>query len=915
MDTTHSTQPGGNRRLSAVLGGGALLPAAVLELGLKLCVALREAYAFDETDIGLEPHERELRPENVLLSLAGDVVSGDLGLPAFGAPHRDRPLYRSPEEVRGGQRDHRSDVFVLGALIWQAAVGEPFFDGPTGADARFALEHGLEGHLVLKDVVRTADARIPGLGAVLERCLREDPEERYPDPAELGGAVAGLMGRSGLTPGSLAKRVAMTPAAREQRGSRPGAPAPAPPIAPLPPAAPPPRAPASADRGSAGPSLAGDLAAAPGAPGEEEDFFALGGLPPEDDEGGLADQTLDPLPPARPPAPPTWLNDASDDGPSVELDLGDLGRKPAPEAEPRRPTPPPPLATAGARFALQSELEPDSTWNRANPSPPAKGILSPAESAAKKPVEKVPLKRTERSLKRSKEPKEETFLGAVRWFFSRVLLYAAFLATVVFALAWFDVFPNATRKAADRAWEATPEALRGALPEAWAAAAVDLWGNRVGAGAGSGIGEAVVQVVPEDVARSVEEAVAGAPPAPTPVDAGTPGRSGIVVAVAGWAEPVPDAPAGEGWVQIDAELDGRPLGEAVRVALLDPAGTVLAEGASGADIAVLPGEWTARLTWRASEAAGDHVGEVVALRAHAGHRSRYRARIELPVGLLDSEFLVDAVDVSPRVVLRGWPEAADPEADPAAWTGSGGADLALPAGRWHVLAAYDDGKHAPTGLDLGTVDVPPQLGRVVRKRSLQMGEQLDPTGPGVDIEVTNFGEDVSGRTEIYAYRSGDDVRHATAVASGRGAYYFDLPPGTYDLRLVFAPYAYAPDVVGEKIVTGVGVPETGVQRPTVDVGFEYTVLDVAVDKDGEDVSSDVRAVIIGPGASFEGATRVLDADLGRPLPIVAGTWDIYLIHDGPGGEVRHHFPMVDLRHGKPWRQRFSLHQADWVARP
>ena len=986
---------GGNRRLSSVLGGGSLLPAAVLELGLRLCAALGEVYEIDESNHGLEPDERELRPENVLLTRAGDVASGDLGLPDFGAPLKDKPIYRAPEQLTGRLRDHRSDVFVLGALLYEAAVGQPLFDGPTGVDARFAVEHGLEGHLVLKDVVRTVDTHIRGLGEILEACLREAPEDRPADPSTLGRRLAELMTALELPTGALAKRVAMSPEVRTRSVSMPAAsrPVPAPRPAPAP-ARPPPRTPAPDfvdlpdvsepaplepltgphPRPTPGPSAPHPGPAArtssPAAHRDPSPFAPLPPAAPPAVAGGFAPlpaaeppRGLDaiaamdpgpalsppPMPEPEPPSPPSWLTtppaaeagrldeppepdpppppswleatDSPEGGSSVEFSLEDIGRERSPPPE---PIPPPPLAEAGAGFKLQAEEDPESTWNRLPPldAPPElrqSTRLSepdqplPVDLLPAAPREKVPLRRTALSLQ-SKEQKDETLAGALRWFLSRILLYAAFVTTIVFALAWYDVFPDATSKAATRAWEATPSTLKDAVPDRWNELAVELWSNRVGAGAGSGLGAVVVQVVPEDIARSVEEVVAGAEPTPTPLDAGAPQGSGIVQAAAGWVEAQAEAKPSEGMLLIDAELEGRPLDERVKVEVLDADGAVVAEGTSGTTIDIDPGEWTARLTYRESDTSGEHVGTVSGIRTHVGHRSRYRTRVDLAVGFLDTRFLVDAVDVSPDVVLSGWPPKADRETSTPSWSGPGGTGLALPSGGWFVVAEYDDGRHAPTRLELGLIDVPPQHGRLSRKKSLQQGEELNPTGPGMDIEVTNFGEDVSGLTEIYAYRAGEDVKHATATASGRGAYYFDVPPGSYDLRFVFRPSRHNEDVVGEKVVTGFRVAEAEVKRATVDIGFAYSTLDVAVSLEGADVSDTVRAVVIGPGASFEGANRVLDAYLGVEHAIVSGSYDIYLVYAGPAGEVRRHFSMVDLRHGRVWKQRFSMNDAEWVAR-
>lgn len=909
----HATSgPGGNRRLSAVIGAGALLPAAVLELGLKLCVALREVYAFDATDLGLEPHEREFRPENVLLTPTGDIVAGDLGLPDFGAPPKEKPIYRAPEELKGHDRTPQSDVFVVGALIWEAAVGEPLFDGPSGADAQFAVEHGVEGHLVLKDLVRALNSRIDGLGPIVDGCLKPDADDRYADPGLVGAELARLMGKTGLAPGALAKRVVMTPEARARSVSTPAAAAPKLPsrlnAKPAPPAArPAPVAPAPAPPAPAPPAPAPPRRVPPPPPLPPADVSEPEPLPP-----------LSPVaPPGPPPEAPSWLEEQDEEGgPSVELDLGDIGRARRPD--PPKVAPPPPLADAGSSFSLQAESDPESTWNRAPTieAPPGLRQSKPDEDThplTGRKIEKVPLKRTQLSLKKEKEEKEETFGGAVLWFFSRILLYLTLVATIAFALAWYDVFPNASRKASLRAWEAVPSAARDAVPLHWKDAAIDLWTNRIGAGAGQGVGSVIVKVVPEDVAKSVEETIAGAEPTPTPLDAGQPEGDGIIGAVAGWAEPDAEAPPGEGFVRVDAELDGDTLNELVTIHVLAEDGTELAVGPSSTNIAVPAGPAVVKAVYSETEAAGEHSGEIRGVVVHPAHASKYRAAVSLPVGYLDTRFLVNAVDVSDQVVLKAWPKKANPSAGDPAWVAAGGAGVAVPAGHWQIVGHYDDGKHAPTSVSLDTLEVPADHGRVSRKMSMQLGEQLNPTGPGVDIEVTNFGEDVSTFTELYLYRAGSDVQNSTAVASGRGAYYFDVAPGQYELRLVFRPSNHDLDVVGEKVVSGFVVGESGVKRATIDVGFAYATLDVEVFQGEQDVSDDARVVVIGPGASFEGADRVLDADFSTPHALVVGTWDIHILVDTADGEVHHTFGMVDLKHGRVWKQSFQVNDPEWTA--
>ena len=96
------------------------------------------------------------------------------------------PLYMSPEQARGGDSDERTDVYGLGAILFEMLTGKPLV---FGQDLDEVLRQILERELPRPvEVAREAEppCEVPeDLEAICLRCLARDPSERYPDMATL----------------------------------------------------------------------------------------------------------------------------------------------------------------------------------------------------------------------------------------------------------------------------------------------------------------------------------------------------------------------------------------------------------------------------------------------------------------------------------------------------------------------------------------------------------------------------------------------------------------------------------------------------------------------------------------------------------------------------------------------------------
>jgi two-component system LytT family response regulator len=183
------------RPLATLLGERGVTPARALDLALEVAEGLAEAHARGVV-------HRDLKPKNVMLTDSGHAKIIDFGLakllpaphpidrgdtPAWGDTDPGRIVgtaaYMSPEQVRGGEVDARSDLFAFGALVYEMLTGEAAFRRETGVETL---------HAVLKEPaprLRESDfgAAGPVLQRVLDLCLAKAPEDRYSGAAVLLG--------------------------------------------------------------------------------------------------------------------------------------------------------------------------------------------------------------------------------------------------------------------------------------------------------------------------------------------------------------------------------------------------------------------------------------------------------------------------------------------------------------------------------------------------------------------------------------------------------------------------------------------------------------------------------------------------------------------------------------------------------
>jgi len=95
--------------------------------------------------------------------------------------------YMSPEQLQGLRVDHRTDIFSLGAVLYEMATGQQPFPGTSSMEISAAI---------LRDspkAVREVRAELPeALQEIVDRCLAKEPSARYPSAAEFRDSVERL---------------------------------------------------------------------------------------------------------------------------------------------------------------------------------------------------------------------------------------------------------------------------------------------------------------------------------------------------------------------------------------------------------------------------------------------------------------------------------------------------------------------------------------------------------------------------------------------------------------------------------------------------------------------------------------------------------------------------------------------------
>ena len=185
--------------LEKKLAAGPLPAGEMVSLFDDIVAALAAAHAGGVT-------HRDLKPANIMVSHAGWLTVLDFGLATSVAPVSGDAAsdistlevslggkvfgtlpYMSPEQLMGRPPSPASDLFSLGAVLYEMATGERLFRGASSAEVISSI--------LRDDPPFAADLGVDlprGFGAVLERCLARRPEARFASGLELQATLREL---------------------------------------------------------------------------------------------------------------------------------------------------------------------------------------------------------------------------------------------------------------------------------------------------------------------------------------------------------------------------------------------------------------------------------------------------------------------------------------------------------------------------------------------------------------------------------------------------------------------------------------------------------------------------------------------------------------------------------------------------
>ena len=182
--------------LSGRISRGPITSHVALRYAIQIVEGLKAAHSAGVI-------HRDIKPGNIMLTTTGvklldfgvakrlEAAAGSTKL--VDTPNRRESgagtlFYMSPEQLRGGEADQRSDIWAFGCVLYEMLTGKRAFTGKTMTDVIAAIVN--EGPLVMN----VEQGVVPiALEQLVARCLARDPAQRWQTVNELARELASML--------------------------------------------------------------------------------------------------------------------------------------------------------------------------------------------------------------------------------------------------------------------------------------------------------------------------------------------------------------------------------------------------------------------------------------------------------------------------------------------------------------------------------------------------------------------------------------------------------------------------------------------------------------------------------------------------------------------------------------------------
>ncbi len=181
-----------------------------VEIGVAVAEGLSAAHAKNII-------HRDLKPENIFLTSDARVKILDFGLARVGAVFSNTPAtadavtqpgtimgtvdYMSPEQVRGSVAEATSDIFSLGAVLYEMICGQKAFSRGSAPETMSAILHEEP-----RQITRSGKSIPLELERVIHHCLEKNPQERFQSARDFAFALKATLTESGISRAAAAPR-------------------------------------------------------------------------------------------------------------------------------------------------------------------------------------------------------------------------------------------------------------------------------------------------------------------------------------------------------------------------------------------------------------------------------------------------------------------------------------------------------------------------------------------------------------------------------------------------------------------------------------------------------------------------------------------------------------------------------------